>query len=158
VFTSKLVPARFTKLLRRDLNLLQPIAAQEVRLARLAAAHCASRCSTASAAAFSAAVLWRHLVLAMAERDDGGRSRQPHCVRRDATRLTRPATRVSGLSTVVVSPSDAHCGRVDDRRTQKTSSRGVLDGPAVKAIGLDGVSSEKYFFGKHWYSISMAWE
>ena len=66
VFTSKLVPARFTKLLRRDLNLLQPIAAQEVSLARLAAAHCASRCSTASAAAFSAAVLWRHLVLAMA--------------------------------------------------------------------------------------------
>ncbi len=38
----------------------------------LAAAHCVSRCSTASAAAFSAAVLWHHLVLAMAERDDGG--------------------------------------------------------------------------------------
>jgi hypothetical protein len=64
-----------------------------------------SRCSTASAAAFSAAVLWHHLVLAMAERDDGGRSRQPHGVRRDATRLARPATRVAGLSTGVDSPA-----------------------------------------------------
>jgi len=51
------------------------IATQEVRLSPLAtaAAHCASCCSTAtaSAAAFSAAVLWDHLVLAMAERDYG---------------------------------------------------------------------------------------
>ena len=84
VFTSKLVPARFTKLLRRDLNLLQPIAAQEVRLARLAAAHCASRCSTASAAAFSAAVMWHGLVLAMT-----GASPRPSG---DARRPDRPSS------------------------------------------------------------------
>jgi hypothetical protein len=108
-------------LLRRDLNLLQlplwqkvpplkwtlnsssggSITDQKVCLARLAVAHCESRCSTASVVAFSAPVLWHHLVLAMAERDDGGRSRQPHGVRRDATRLARPSTRVTGLSTGV---------------------------------------------------------
>jgi hypothetical protein len=41
----------------------------------------------------------------MAESDDGGRARQQHGVRRDTTRLARPAMRVAGLSTGVDSPA-----------------------------------------------------
>jgi hypothetical protein len=73
-------------------------------LERLATAHCASRCATASAAAFSAAVMWHDLVLVdMTEGDDGGRSHQPHGVRRDVRRcLARPVTCVASLAL-------AHC-------------------------------------------------
>jgi hypothetical protein len=75
-----------------------------VRLARLATAHCASRCATASAAAFSAAVMWHDFFLAMTEL-------QLHGVRRDTRRRARPVTRVTSLalanilSTGIDSPS-----------------------------------------------------
>jgi hypothetical protein len=65
-------------------------------------------------ATFSAAVMWHELVLAMTERDDGGRLRQPHGVRRYLRRLARPATRVASpalahpLSTGVASPALRH--------------------------------------------------